>query len=406
MKRMKVWLLVLVIGVASCTGVKEAAFERGVDLFLANQLQDASKLLEASVTLMPGNPEAFAWYAECLRRMGEYDRAAEFAYGALKIDPDHAFAHAVLGDLFNPMYSTWSRVNAESTWFHLLAAVKSDPHDGNAWLALWPQTIMRGETDLEVTADTMMIATGFLTEPLLAYNRWMLRDLPENAILITNGDFDTFPAVALQKREGLRQDVAIFNLNLLNVDWYAHAIAERYGIELPFDQAELQNLQSYRNKSGKVITKAIQIVRGWFDMLGRGQLTRPLCLAITVERKGIISDVEEHTVLCGAYYEVTPGKGDRIDLERVARSIEELEVSDFEGSFYSDMDRSPIRRATANNLAANLTGLMLIYASELLDRGQSEEARQVVEKARIFDTSIAARGRFTTQIDSLLRGRS
>jgi len=252
----------------------------------------------------------------------------------------------------------------------------------------------------------MMIATGFLTEPLLAYNRWMLRDLPENAILITNGDFDTFPAVALQKREGLRQDVAIFNLNLLNVDWYARAIAERYGIELPFDEEQLQNLQSYRDKGGKVITKAIQIVRGWFDMLGRGQLTRPLCLAITVDRKGIIPDVEEHTVLCGAYYEVTPGEGDRIDLERVARSIEEVEVSDFEGSFYSDMDRSPIRRATANNLAANLTGLMLIYASELLDRGQSEEARQVLEKARIFDTSIAARGRFTTQIDSLLRGRS
>ncbi len=56
----------------------------------------------------------------------------------------------------------------------------------------------------------------------------MLIGLPEGAILFTNGDNDTYPALALQAGMGLRKDVAVLNMSLLNLEDYAKAQFERY----------------------------------------------------------------------------------------------------------------------------------------------------------------------------------
>src|SRR5574341_38262 len=128
-----------------CTNPSTEELDQALALYRQNQLNEALPLFEQAVAKYENHPEAHAWLAETYRRLGKRDEAVKTARRAIALDPCTSFAHTVLADAYNPMYSTWESANSDSTWTHLQKAIACDSSDGNAWVSIWSEAIRRGE---------------------------------------------------------------------------------------------------------------------------------------------------------------------------------------------------------------------------------------------------------------------
>jgi tetratricopeptide (TPR) repeat protein len=380
MRRTGVFLLLVLVAAVGCES--RSSLVRGVDLFLGNQIDEAVPHLERAARQMPRAADPQAWLAEALRRLERFEEAEAAARRVLAVDPCHAFAHQVLADLYNPMYGRWPSADEDSAWTHIRQAVACDSTDANIWTSAWVQALSRGDTDLERQSVRRMVHTGFLTPAVLEYTRWILRSLPERAILLCNGDLDTYPAVALQETEGLRLDVAVVNLPLLNTTWYRRMVRDRLHVPLTPDDVALDALGSQPGPQGDYIYADRRIVVDWLESLRDGGFPRPLAAAITVPTGYPGPEADGRIVLSGPFrlYRARPVDSD-VDTAATRESFAHLDRDALSSPFVSPKDRSPVRREGDPVLHDNVAHVAFLHTAAVVKSGDAERAQAAVDWA-------------------------
>ena len=255
-----------------------------------------------------------------------------------------------------------------------------------------------------------------------AYN--MLTSVEENGILFTNGDNDTYPLWYLQTVEGVRKDVRVVNLSLLNTKWYVRQLkneaayeSEPLPISLSEDRIDQLSYRRWKPKQMKlpVNTDALQSELSaylpdsaaasrlespmtWelkgrpfrqdtrilqtadvvtYDMLrtnAENGWNRPLYFAVTVARSGQLN-LNNYFQLEGQAYRVLPIRHNK-PLGRVIPGLTDERLADFR--FTNLSDSTVYYNENARRM---IDGYRLHYshtAEQLGQKGHSDTAERLL----------------------------
>jgi hypothetical protein len=229
----------------------------------------------------------------------------------------------------------------------------------------------------------------------------MLRHLPEQALLVTNGDMDTYPTVALREVEGFRTDVAVVNRSLLNTTWYARFIRDHDNLFLPFRDSQLDSLSAFKDQQGNLITVSDQILKAWLTQKASGAFPRPIAFSVTVD-PSFTNAIKDHLQTAGPFLLWQPSPAYATpDTAMLQMNLANINSDDFAGPFVSPQDRSPVRRVYTKGIVRNVTATALTYSDLLIKSGSFSDAQKWLIWAEEFEKKTEFGPAFTEQIASL-----
>jgi len=174
----------------------------------------------------------------------------------------------------------------------------------------------------------------------------LLNSCEKDGILITNGDNDTFPLWALQEAYGVRRDVRIVNLSLVNTRWYIKQLRDlepRVPIALTDHQLDMlePDLNPFTTPAPYTIPRAgIEIIipdrkqrnailvqdKMILNIVGANQWRRPIYFSSTVSEDNFMG-LGPYLRMQGLVFRLERQRvnpDERVDLERMAFLLDKV----------------------------------------------------------------------------------
>ena len=236
-----------------------------------------------------------------------------------------AFAVASVGLLFYLNISDSEVRSREYFWVPMYVGLALWMGIGSGQIARWARKL--GRPGLYVASVALILISLWplqhhyfrmdKSENYVAhyYGYNLLNFLEEDAVLITNGDNDTFPLWYLQEVEGLRKDVEIVNLSLVQINWYVRQLKER-GLPLSFTFEEIDRMHPYWARDPDTGQLRLVTLRDItiHDLIRENNWERPVYFAVTVDD---FMGYDDHLQLEGMVFKLVRTEGRyQIDVER------------------------------------------------------------------------------------------
>lgn len=172
-----------------------------------------------------------------------------------------------------------------------------------------------------------------------AYN--LLMSCRPNSVLFTNGDNDTFPLWFIQEVEGVRKDVRVVNLSLVNTNWYIKQLRSREpALKVGFSDKEIDEMQPRAWEFKQTVAMKLPNSSITVELEPRPYLkvqdimvlhvvqnnypARPIHFAVTVSDDNMMG-LEKYLVMEGMVYTIVEEKKNKeIDAAATARLVDSV----------------------------------------------------------------------------------
>jgi len=185
---------------------------------------------------------------------------------------------------------------------------------------------------------------GQFSSGVIYYNYNVLMGLEKNAILFTSGDNDTYPVWYLQA-VGIRKDVTVINMYLIQLDDYREKIFNELGIEKWQKPASGQMTEAdherYRN--------------GIITHIAANKKKFPVCIGLTTACNDKYTKViQQNLYLTGLTYLYSTESIDNIAL--LKKNVEQVFAFDYlDKSFYQEISPDMVKMINGNYIVPLLT---------------------------------------------------
>lgn len=197
-----------------------------------------------------------------------------------------------------------------------------------------------------------------------AYN--LLMSCDKDGILFTNGDNDTFPLWFLQEAMGIRKDVRVVNLSLLNTRWYIKQLKElEPKVPISYTYEQIDGLNHELNPFEKDTPFKTPNSGILVTIPGRQTMN-----ALRVQDKMVLNIVDSNKWRKPVYFAVTVSNGNKMGLDPYLR---------MEGLVYRVL---PEAQSPENRVDIDRTVFMLdnVYRFRSLGDGTLKNLNETTEK--------------------------
>ena len=247
----------------------------------------------------------------------------------------------------------------------------------------------------------------------------LLMSCDKDAVLITNGDNDTFPLWAIQEAYGVRRDVRLVNLSLVNTDWYIKQLKkiepkvpisftesqiDRLQPELnPFENStpiELSNAKIPLTVPGRAQQQVLRVQdKMVLNIVDANQWKKPVYFACTVSPDNFMG-LDPYLQMQGMVYRIMPhplAQSERVDVERIGTFLEKTCKLRPYPPRLTDVDEA------YEGIYNDYVICFMWFSMQLQDRMNSidQEIKELQKKTPAPDTSLLAakRAQFTADFD-------